>query len=801
MTNALSTDFIPSSSPAFNPPVHTIRAHNSVRPSKPSKASSLPILLPPATLRPLAFRTFTKKHNLTLTSSALQILATFIGTNCGSAWREKGLAERVLDEVAKTWKKNGGGVIIGGEDESLASILRIIESSIVEGQTSQVDDLDRQQRFMIGAPASSEDHQICNESWGTLNREDSQTSLGLPALHIGDDGKDDHDADDDGQPKDLRRYLKVIQAFEQPRLWYNWTQKHFEVVGKHASFFPDPSHKTQMFRHRYNLVHQRLLRNESFQSSAISSLRNGRSNSRASEIVSVYQAYKLTPIANLLGRSGSNHLVLGLLTISPAGMLVIGDLSGSIALDIQHARPIPEEGAWFTPGMVVLVDGVYEEEGAALVPAIGTDSGIGGTVGGRFIAYSVGGPPCERREVSLGIGGSSTGGITSAGAGFGWVDFLGIGSERASGVRMRILEQNILKQNILKPTLQPIASVGRGTIVIVGELDLTRASSLQALRKVLATYAAESSSQTPMSFVLMGNFVRYAVMAGGGSGGSIEYKEYFDSLAMALSDYPTILQTATFIFVPGDNDPWASAFCAGAATILPRSGIPDIFTSRVKRAFAAANAERLSSGDRGVGGEAIWSSNPARISLFGPVQEIVLFRDDITSRLQRSALNFSPPAQEPRTGQESVQIDILSQPSSSLAKKQTLGKVNIDDHDERRDSDLPSPRLNDDSTSASSSDPFTARKLVKTLLDQGFLSPFPNSTRPVLWEYAGSLQLYPLPSALVLMDPDVPAFAVTYEGCHVMNPGPIVPHGRSGVAQWMEYNIRTRRGKIRASRT
>lgn len=686
-------------------------------------------------------------------------------------------------------------MIVGGEDENLASILRNVESSISEGQSAQVDDLERQHSFMLGAPASSEDHKVRNESSGIFNREDSQTSLGLPALHTGDDGKDGHDADDSGQSKDPRRYLKVIQAFEQSRLWYNWTQKHFEVVGKPASLFPDPSHKTQMFRHRYNLVHQRLLRNESFQSSSLSSLRSSRLNHGPSEIASVQQAYKLTPIANLLGRSGSNHLLLGLLTISPAGMLVIGDLSGSIALDIQHARPIPEEGAWFTPGMVVLVDGVYEEEGATPVPVIGTDGGIGGTVGGKFIAYSVGGPPCERREVSLGIGGSSTGGIASAGAGFGWVDFLGIGSERASGVRMRKLEQNILKHG-----LEPTASRGRRTMVIVGELDLTRGSSLQALKKVLATYAAESSSQTPVSFVLMGNFVRYAVMAGGGSGGSIEYKEYFDSLAMALSDYPTILQTATFIFVPGDNDPWASAFSAGAATILPRSGIPDIFTTRVKRAFAAANAEAVPFGGRGAGGEAIWSSNPARISLFGPVQEIVLFRDDITSRLQRSALKFSSSSEEPGASQDSVSIEVPSRPSSSLAKKQTLGKVSLDDQGERRDSDAPPPKIIDDSTAISSSDILTARKLVKTILDQGYLSPFPISARPVLWDYAGALQLYPLPSALVLMDPDVPAFAVTYEGCHVMNPGSIVPHGRSGVAQWMEYDIRTRRGKIRAIR-
>ncbi|OAX80804.1 hypothetical protein ACJ72_04858 [Emergomyces africanus] len=82
-------------------------------PEQASPTSSiLPILLPPPTLRPLAFRVFTKKHSLTITASSLQSLATFVGKNCGSGWREEGLAELVLDEIAKAWKKRGGGVIL-----------------------------------------------------------------------------------------------------------------------------------------------------------------------------------------------------------------------------------------------------------------------------------------------------------------------------------------------------------------------------------------------------------------------------------------------------------------------------------------------------------------------------------------------------------------------------------------------------------------------------------------------------------------------------------------------------------------
>ena len=67
----------------------------------------------------------------------------------------------------------------------------------------------------------------------------------------------------------------------------------------------------------------------------------------------------------------------------------------------------------------------------------------------------------------------------------------------------------------------------------------------------------------------------------------------------------------------------------------------------------------------------------------------------------------------------------------------------------------------------------------------------------MLWDYASSLQVYPLPTAMVLADTEAPAFCVTYEGCHVMNPGSIVAPGRRGVAKWVEYDIRNKVGRVR----
>ena len=494
------------------------------------------------------------------------------------------------------------------------------------------------------------------------------------------------------------------------------------------------------------------------------------------------QSYKITQIANLLGRSGSNHMLLGLLTISPSGTLAINDLTGSIALDLTHAKPIPEDSAWFTPGMIVLVDGTYEEDDNS-TGTLGGTGGVGGTIGGKFIGFFIGGPPCERRAVTLGVGGTNGEGDVTAGGGFGWVDFLGVGRERAVGSKMRKLEQRLIKH-----LARDEEGAGNGRVIIIGEVNLDQPHTLQALKKLLGIYASEPEEDTPMTFVFMGNFVQHAIMARGGSGGSIEYKEYFDALASTLSDYPTLLQAATFVFVPGDNDGWTSSFSAGAATPLPRKGIPEMFTSRIKRAFAAANAEAEKERRGKTEGEAVWTSNPARLSLFGPTHEIILFRDNMSGRLRRSAIKFSSKLEE----DEDMGMSPVAEPVTEPAEGPT--EMDVDTDMQAVKSHVPEPTPGEETLS---SDLHAARKLVKTILDQGYLSPFGMAIRPVLWDYTSSLQVYPLPTAMVLCDTEAPAFCVTYEGCHVMNPGSVVAPGRRGVAKWVEYNIRHKVGKVR----
>lgn len=569
-------------------------------------------------------------------------------------------------------------------------------------------------------------------------------------------------------------------------------------------------------------MHQRLLRNEHFQTPSLSS--------------QVNQSWRITPIANLLGRSGSTHLLLGLLTIAPTGTLALNDLTGSISLDLDQATPIDQVDTWLCPGMIVLVDGVYEEEFNSAGGNLGNMGGIGGTIGGRFIGLSVGAPRCESRASTLGISdaaanGDAAGGLASVGTGFGWVDFLGVGSERALGARMRRLETRMLREHcalaagvLATQDVEGDEENNSAKVVLLGEVTLDDPSTLIVLRGILTLYAATPAS-IPLAFVLLGNFISNAAMAASSASlsstpdaanaDSIAYKEHFDTLAALLSDFPVLLRHCTWVFVPGDKDPWPSAFSAGAATPLPRGGVPDVFTGRVKRAFAAANvgapgaakegettaaASTSTKADR-TPGSAIWTTNPSRLTMFGPAHEMVLFRDDMTGRLRRNAIALKKEVAPPErpTGVPATRADITpanTDDDGDALMSGALPAASSSSESPRSPTPPPAPQQQQQQQQPQAPTPsslLAARRLTKTLLDQSHLSPFPLNIRPVHWSFAHALALHPLPTVLVCCDAEAEAFAVKYQGCWVLNPG--VVSGRKG--RWCEWDVRARRGVVR----
>lgn len=220
--NAIPSSALPSSSPSFGTPVHPPKPFN----VNPPKATILPIILPPATLRPLAFRTFTKKHSLTLTSSVLQELASFIGRHCGSGWREEGLAERVLEEVARSWKNRNGGVIVDGNSKELHDILKTLEGNMSGGKiVGAARGLPRGDSMLEVMEGDAVNTRLGLRPTG-LTREDSNASFGMSGLGVQEEALDD--VDDANEP---RAWLNVISSFDQPRLIYNVGKKHFERYG------------------------------------------------------------------------------------------------------------------------------------------------------------------------------------------------------------------------------------------------------------------------------------------------------------------------------------------------------------------------------------------------------------------------------------------------------------------------------------------------------------------------------------------------------------------------------------------
>ncbi|KAK4914586.1 DNA-directed DNA polymerase epsilon, subunit B [Elasticomyces elasticus] len=720
-----------SSSPAFGTPLHPLLPNPTQQPLrplppaftvKPTTAPVLPILLPPQTLRPVAFRVFTKKHNLQLQLSALQSLASFIGKNCGTGWREEGTGEKVLEEVARLWKAENGGLLVEG-GKRLEGILGVVGGGRVGTARTAAR---REGTFVFGAG---------NDSAVELLRpgmemEGRQDSFGISNLTVDADNDDNDDDDETTTSTDPRQWLTVTSAFDLPRLTYDPEKKHFLPSPHPPCLFPPPSQKPQLFRERYNIIHQRLLRNQAFQAPSFTTAKTTGEKTTH---------YKLTPIANLLGRGSTAHLLLGLLVIAPTGTLALNDLTGSISLDLSHAQFLSggklEEGPFFCPGMIVLVDGVYEESfSGAGSSGLGNTGGVGGTIGGRFLGFSIGVPPVERREVSLGIssggagvkdddGGGRGGGL---GGGFGWTDFTGLGSERAVGAKMRKLESRLLSPEHSHTTPE------RRKMVVLAELTLDQPSTLAALRMVLERYAA--APEPPIAFLCMGNFSSQPAMAGAGTG-SIEYKELFDSLAALLSQFPGLLTKSTWIFVPGDNDAWGSSFSAGASGVWPREGVPELFTTRVTRAFVEAGVERGA-----LGRSCVWGTNPVRVCAFGGAGEVVVARDDVGGRLRRGAVRVGAATAGGTEGGETAAVGAGEEEgedgdtvmSGALPTTEDISRDDLETTDE-------TPALEETTTTTSAKQEYTtrlAKRTILSLLPQSTLSPFPLSTRPVHWDYA-----------------------------------------------------------------
>jgi DNA polymerase epsilon subunit 2 len=272
---------------------------------------------------------------------------------------------------------------------------------------------------------------------------------------------------------------------------------------------------------------------------------------------------------------------------------------------------------------------------------------------GVFHVMALGFPPAETSQTTR--------------AYFGSINFFGGGGETSAKASTVLAELE--------------ATNSEAMIVFLSDVWLDLTSVMDRLRKLLQGYSAFP----PTAFVLCGNFLS----SPGESGYAARLREHLKLLGELIAEFPQLAAESQFLLVPGPADP-------GSPNIFPRPALPAHLTAELARLVPSAR----------------FLTNPARVQYC--TQEIVIFREDIATKLCRNAIHF------PESGE-------------------------VPDH------------------------------FAKTITCQGHLAPLPLHTCPVHWDHDRALYLYPLPDLVVTADKYEP-FTAENLGCKVINPGPFAKH-------------------------
>ncbi|CCF56339.1 hypothetical protein KAFR_0B00390 [Kazachstania africana CBS 2517] len=672
----------------------------------------LPAQIQSQHLRPLAYRVLSKKYGLSIKSDGLSTLADFIGENFGIDWKSNPNTIKFMELFATIWKQQERGIFVDKEG-SVCVINEIKERNKTKDNKNISGVTSKRQVNLDGFITKRND-----------NVSESPSSVNNNSL-----SPETEDEDDDSQvlnseisineanitieekKLDWKDYFKVINAQSQQKFSYDPIKMQLRFMPQNKANLPSIKDNVEMFSTRYNIVKDRVMRNEMFQGndtfnplSSMMKLKedlNNESNSMSSYM-------SITQIKNLLGRDGKNFLLLGLLRKNNRGSWALEDPSGTIEIDISQT--IPTNGLYYFEGCIVLVEGIYF------------------SVGNRFHASSMTHPPGERREATLDK--------------IGHLDLLGIhGSSNAN--YMAKLDNNLkIRLHYLEKELED-----HRFVILGGDLFLDKFITLEALRKTFK----KLNDDPPTVIVFQGSFTSVPVHTSVTSksiSSSTQYKNNFDTLAALLSEFENIKNDSILIFIPGANDPWGSMHSLGASGSLPQKPIPSFFTQRISRV-----CKRV-----------IWGSNPMRIAYLS--QEIVIMRDDMASRFKRHSVIF-PMLEESKEEQLlQLQEEIENISIDNTADESVIINQLVKDKNQ-----LPTELEQ-------------SRKYVKTILDQGHLSPFITTIRPINWELDHTLSLYPIPSTLIFCDNSAPRFDITYNGCKSINAGKFILNRR---AKYLEY--------------
>ncbi|XP_014671894.1 PREDICTED: DNA polymerase epsilon subunit 2-like [Priapulus caudatus] len=268
--------------------------------------------------------------------------------------------------------------------------------------------------------------------------------------------------------------------------------------------------------------------------------------------------FQLKPIEYLLGCTAKigEVIVLGMLTQVKEGKLYLEDPTGAVQLDLSTTS---FHQGLFTENSFVLAEGWYEDS--------------------IFHVNALGFPPAEPARTTR--------------AYFGDVNFFGGPSKTSvkASARLKLMEE----QN------------NGAMFVFLSDVWLDQAKVMEKLNVLFKGY----SPIPPTAFILCGNFCSEPY----GPSYTKTLKKSFAQLADMLLQFPELLESSKFVFVPGPLDP-------GPGKILPRPRLPAAITGEFERRVP----------------QATFTSNPCRVQYC--TQEIVVFRENAVAKTCRNCVRL-----------------------------------------------------------------------------------------------------------------------------------------------------------------
>lgn len=494
--------------------------------------TALPIKLLPSNLRPLVFRTLTKKHGLNVNTEALSILTDTISLKFGFDWKSP-QSQQFLEEIAKFWKLEDRGIFI--DSNGLKVVLKEIQKKdeIVQmqkaGRTNTLVD-----------EAVEEDVQL---QW-----ED---------------------------------YFQFVSPMNQPRSVFDKSRKHFDVyltkerLPLLSRLTLNTKSLVESQNNHYYLIMDRLSRNENFQKASMTSI----SNLNSLTIDGIGKNNEITLIKNMLGRDGQKFLLFGLLSKNSTDEYILEDATGYIELNLNQA--VKNQGSFYCLGMFVLVEGIYSASGGHL-------NQKQDYIGGCFYVSNIAQPPAERRDKSLDVYGH----VDFLGIHKHMVPAgdKAIKVPKAFRKKMVQLEKSLQSHRIIMMGSDLYLDSNKTLQAMQKFFHRLENSIIEALD------SEETQSYIPLALVFTGSFTSRPLTSTNSTSdanlsNSELYKGNFDQFAKILSEHPNIVQRCKVVLIPGDNDPWQSTYSLGSSCLnaFPQPSIPKVFVNRLEKLLPRGN--------------------------------------------------------------------------------------------------------------------------------------------------------------------------------------------------------------------